>query len=143
MHEANEVYNYHGCVEQETNHHVKAIWERFLDYELAHFHLACAALKMHEKRDPADIITHDFAQPLAFRSQRAFVRKVLASEVDLRTDGLQFVPRNNESPDAVLYRTRINVDGSPSSAVAAGYIWMPGTELNRRTVVRGYNGMLS
>src|SRR3954447_24646212 len=29
LHEAMEVYNYYSCVEQESNHHVKAIWERF------------------------------------------------------------------------------------------------------------------
>ncbi|MES2016727.1 MAG: hypothetical protein V4484_09535 [Pseudomonadota bacterium] len=143
LHEANECYLYYSCVEQESNHHVKAIWERFLDYELAHFHLACAALKMHEKRDPAELITHDFAMPLAFRSQRECVRKVLASEVDLRTDGAQFVARQHESPDSVLYRKRINADGSPSTAVASGYLWMPGTELNRRAVVSGFNGVAS
>ena len=34
--EACEVWNYAGCVEQETNPRIKAIWERFLDYELGH-----------------------------------------------------------------------------------------------------------
>jgi hypothetical protein len=135
LHEANECYNYYSCVEQETNHHVKAIWERFLDYELGHFHLACAAFKTHDKRDPAEIVTTDFAAPLEFRSQREFVRKVLANEVDLRTDGTEFVARAKEGPESIAYRRQINADGSPSEAVASGYIWTPGTELNRRGVV--------
>ena len=135
LHEANECYNYYSCVEQETNHHVRAIWERFLDYELGHFHTACAALKTVENRDPAEIITADFASPLEFRSQREFVRKVLVGEVDLRTDGPQFVPRGKEGPASVIYRNMINADGSPSEAVASGYIWMPGTELRRRGTV--------
>src|SRR5690606_35641816 len=30
LHEATEVYNYYSCAESETNHQIKAIWERFL-----------------------------------------------------------------------------------------------------------------
>ncbi len=132
LHEANECYNYYSCVEQETNHHVKAIWERFLDYELGHFHMACDALKQFEKRDPAEIVTADFASPLEFRSQREFVRKVLVNEVDLRTAGTAFVPRDAESGLSRDYRETVNADGSPSEAVAAGYIWAPGTELTNK-----------
>ena len=29
-----------------------------------------------------------------------------------------------------IHRVQINADGSPSQTVAAGYRWMPGTELN-------------
>ena len=137
LHEANECYNYYSCVEQETNHHVKAIWERFLDYELGHFHMACEALKQVEKRDPAEIITSDFASPLEFRSQRDFVRKVLGSEVDLRTSGTQFVQAEDESALSLQYREHVNADGSPSEAVASGYIWTPGTELTRKSFAGG------
>ena len=40
LHEVGEVYNYYGCMQQETNPRIRALWERFLDYELGHFHLA-------------------------------------------------------------------------------------------------------
>jgi hypothetical protein len=129
LHEANECYNYYSCVEQETNHNVKAIWERFLEYELGHFHLACEAFKQFERRDPAEIITKDFAAPLAFKSQRDFVRGVLHAEVDLRARGAAFVPKGQESDATLLYRKTVNADGSPSEAVSGGYIWTPGTEL--------------
>jgi rubrerythrin len=132
LHEATECYNYYSCVEQETNHHVKAVWERFLDYELGHFHLACEALKAHEKRDPAEIITQDFAEPLPLRSQRAFVRKVLHNEVNLRASGDKFVPKAQEGAASQAYRTQVNSDGSPSEAVCGGYAWAPGTELTRK-----------
>ncbi|MDQ1830247.1 hypothetical protein [Massilia scottii] len=132
LHEAAECYTYYSCVEQETNHHIRAVWERFLDYELGHFNMACEALKQFERRDPAEIVTSDFASPLALHSQRDFVRKVLASEVDLRTDGTRFVGKEFESPLSLNYRSMVNADGSPSDMVAAGYIWRPGTELTRR-----------
>lgn len=141
LHEAAECYNYYSCVEQETNHNVKAIWERFLDYELGHFHMACDALKQFAGRDPAEIVTSDFAAPLEFRSQREFVRKVLAHEVDLRTAGTEFVTRDKEGPNSILYRNMINADGSPSEAVASGYVWSPGTELRRRGTVSAVGTM--
>jgi hypothetical protein len=38
LHEATEVYNYLSCVQYESNERIKAIWARFLDYELGHLH---------------------------------------------------------------------------------------------------------
>jgi hypothetical protein len=132
LHEANECYNYYSCVEQESNHHVKAIWERFLDYELGHFHMACDVFKTIEKRDPAEIINADFDSPLPFRSQRDFVRTVLHNEVNLRANGPLIVPKDQESVLSRQYRAQVNADGSPSEAVAAGYKWEPGTELTKK-----------
>ncbi len=131
LHEATECYNYYSCLAQETNHKVKAIWERFLDYELGHFHLACDAFKKFENRDPAEIVTTDFAAPLEFRSHRDYVRQVLAAEVNLGANGTQFVAREHEGPLSTRYRALLNADGSPSEIVAAGYAWTPGGELMR------------
>ena len=57
------------------------------------------------------------------------MRQVLASEVDLRALGTQFVPKAHEDQASIDYRRQMNGDGSPSAAVAAGYVWTPGTEL--------------
>lgn len=45
------------------------------------------------------------------------------------------VARDKERANSILYRKLINADGSPSEAVASGYIWSPGTELRRRGTV--------
>jgi rubrerythrin len=135
LHEATEVYNYYSCVQQETNPRVKAIWERFLDYELGHFNHVCELFKQVEKRDPMEVFPGDLPEPIEFASQRDFVRQVLVQEVDLRAKGTQFVDQAQESQASLDYRTQINADGSPSETVAAGYIWRPGTELNRRVAV--------
>lgn len=135
MHEATEVYNYYSCVQQETNPRVKAIWERFLDYELGHFHHVAELFKHHERRDPMEIISGTLPEPIAFASQRDFVRQVLLQEVDLRTNGTQFVDTASESAASIAYRNHINSDGSPSEIVAAGYVWTPGGELNRKVAV--------
>ncbi len=135
LHEATEVYNYYSCVEQETNPRVKAIWERFLDYELGHFHHVAELFRQHEKRDPAELFQAPLPEPIRFASQRDFVRQVLAQEIDLRANGTQFVNKSQESQASIDYRAHINADGSPSESVAAGYIWSPGTELNRKVTV--------
>jgi hypothetical protein len=54
--EANEAYNYYSCMEAETNPRIKAIWERFLDYELGHLNLVMNLFKKYERRDPAEIL---------------------------------------------------------------------------------------
>jgi len=129
MHELAEVYTYFSCAKQESNARVKAIWERFVDYELGHLHIAMEMFKMVEKRDPAEILPATLPEPIDFSSQRKYVREVLRTQVDLRTNGKVFVPLEQESQKSLAYRERMNRAGSPSERVAAGYRYRPGTEL--------------
>jgi rubrerythrin len=131
QHEAMEVYNYYSCVQQESNPRIKAIWERMLDYELGHLHLVSELFKKHEDRDPMEVLPVSMPEPLPFESQREFVRQVLVEEVDLRARGTEYVPLSEESDATLRYREHLNSHGSPSEAVAEGYSWFPGTELNR------------
>src|SRR5690348_7833019 len=135
LHEANEVYNYYACVQQEPNSRIKAIWERCLDYEFGHLQVAMEMLKQHERRDPAEILPASLPEPIKFESQRDFVRRVLHQEVDLRARGTHFVNRSQEGPESQQYREHLNQSGSPTDTVAAGYEWAPGTELVRATGV--------
>jgi hypothetical protein len=132
LHEATEAYNYYSCVEQETNPRIKAIWERFLDYELGQLNYVAELFKQHERRDPTEVIPNALPDPMPFKSNRDFVRKVLSQEVNLRTSGTQFVDASQESPASQEYRQQLNSAGSPSQTAAAGYRWSPGTELNRK-----------
>jgi hypothetical protein len=135
LHEATEVYNYYSCVQQETNPRIKAIWERFLDYELGHFQHVAGLFKHYERRDPMEILPDTLPEPIRFDSQRDFVRQVLSQEVDLRSKGTQYVPKSEESEASIRYRAHLNSSGSPSEMVADGYVWTPGTELIRKLAV--------
>jgi hypothetical protein len=42
------------------------------------------------------------------------------------------VPKDQEGEASRQYRAQLNADGSPSEAVAAGYVWAPGTELMKK-----------
>ncbi len=131
LHEANEVYTYYSCMQQESNPRIKALWERFLDYELGHLHLVKQLYQQHERRDPMEILPASLPDPIPIESQRTFIRDVLANEVNLRTDGHHYVDRTQESQASLDWRAQLNKAGSPSERVAAGYRWAPGTELNR------------
>jgi len=135
MHEAMEVYNYWSCVQQESNTFVKGIWERFLDYELGQLHFVMDIFKDVERRDPSELLPAMLPDPIKFESQRAFVRATLAKEVDLRACGARFISAGQEAVEAPLsvdYRRQLNSEGSPSEIIAAGYCWVPGTELVTR-----------
>jgi hypothetical protein len=131
MHEATEVYNYHACATQETNPRIRALWERFLDYELGHLHVVMKLFKDELGRDPQEFLPAVLPDPIPIGSQREFVRQVLANELPLRADGAQFVDAQREPQRSLDYRSQLNLDGSPSSEVAAGYRWAAGTELMR------------
>jgi rubrerythrin len=134
MHEAMEIYNYFGCMQYETNPRIKAIWERFLNYELGHLQVVMELFKKFENRDPAEVLPASLPEPIDYVSHRQFVRETLENEVDLRAAGTRFINKEDELEDSpsVIYRQQINAEGSPSETVAAGYIWRPGTELTQQ-----------
>jgi hypothetical protein len=129
LHEATEVYNYYSCVEYEQNAHIKAIWERFLDYELGQLRFVADLFEQKEKRDAAEVLSEALPAPIRYESHREFVRETLRREVQLSAAGAAFVDRSEETEQTRAYRDHMNADGSPSDTVSASYIWMPGTEL--------------
>ena len=130
--EANEVWNYTACAEQETNPRIKALWEQFLDYELGHFQVALQLFKDVERRDPAEILGSGELPPrIRFESHREYVREVVARETQLRKRDTQFVDESEEGQSSLAYRSAVNADGSPSETISATYSWSPGTELAR------------
>lgn len=131
MHELMEVYNYYGCVQQESDPRIKALWERFLDYEMGQLAFVMDLFKQHERRDPQELLPDRLPEPIPFASQRDFVRETLQREVDLRANGTEYVPLEQDSEASQAYRAHMNSEGSPTEAVAEGYQWRPGTELNR------------
>ena len=120
---------YMGCSQQETNPRIKAIWDRFLDYELGQLHFVMELFKQVENRDPAELLPAELPEPIEYKSHREFIRETLAAEVDLRASGTQFVGKEDEPERSLAYREQLNSEGSPTETVAAGYRWRPGTEL--------------
>jgi hypothetical protein len=134
--EACEVWNYAGCLEQETNPRVRSIWEKFLDYELGHFQVALRLFEEVERRDAAEVLGDGSLPPhIRFESHRQYVREVIERETQLRKDGTEYVDEDREGRSSLDYREAVNADGSPSRAISATYSWAPGTELARDELV--------
>lgn len=130
--EACEVWNYAGCAAQETNPRIRALWERFLDYELGHLQVVTKLFKDIERRDPAEVLGDGLLPRfIEFQSQRGFVRKVVETETDLRKRGTEFVDKPEEGESSLDYRATVNAGGSPSTNASATWTWTPGTELAR------------
>ena len=130
--EACEVWNYAGCAAQETNPRIRAIWERFLDYELGHLQVALQLFKDLERRDPAEVLGDGLLPRfIEFQSQRGFVRHVVEKETQLRKRDTEFVDESEEGASSLAYRTTVNTSGSPSRNASATWTWSPGTELVR------------
>src|SRR4051812_17978570 len=68
LHEAGEVYNYWSCLQFEGNPRIRKIWERFLDYELGHFHFVRELFESTEKRDAAELLPDKLPDPIQYRS---------------------------------------------------------------------------
>ena len=133
QHELMEVYNYYGCVQQEKNPRIKALWERFLDYELGQLRFVMDLFEKIERKDAVEAIgATELPDPIPFESQRDFVRETLTAEVDLRARGEDYVEISEESEASLQYREYMNSEGSPTEIVAEGYRWRPGTELNAK-----------
>jgi hypothetical protein len=137
LQEACEVWNYAACVEQEDNPRIKAIWERFLDYELGHLNAVIELFKQHEQRDPAEILGDGKLPPrIVFESHREYLREVIANETGMRKDGTVFTPdESQEGASSLAYREQLNSEGSPSETVSASYRWTAGTELVREAAL--------
>lgn len=136
LQEACEVWNYSACVEQETNGRIKAIWERFLDYELGHLQVVMELCKS-QGIDPAELLGDgQLPAPIVFKSHRDYLREVIAAETQLRKRGTEFVDEAEEGETSLQYREQMNRDGSPSETVSATYRWTAGTELARPPLKR-------
>jgi len=132
--QATEVYTYWSCVESEKNPRIKAIWERFLDYELGHGRYVADMFERYERRDAAEVLTSKLPSALEFVPHREFLRETVRREAGLTALGETFIPRDQEPLDSrsAQYRAHLNSEGVASASVSAGYVWAPGTELSHK-----------
>jgi hypothetical protein len=120
FHEYNEVYLYWSMFQQETDKRVKALWELHLDMELGQLQVACELMRRYEGREPADMLPPSLPEvPVTFETNKDYVREVLASQIDLRTDAVAYAPVQ-ELPDDhryFEYQATVNAGGVPSEQV--------------------------
>lgn len=122
LHEYNECYLYYSWLQTEEDPRIKRIWETHLAMEIEHLRLACEMMKSVDGKNPADMLPKEIPEPVTFKSNKDYVRKVLGSQIDLTADNADFVQAGSLPQDHRwhLYRQQVNGgDGSsnPSEVV--------------------------
>ena len=120
FHEYNEVYQYWSMLQQETDDRIRAIWELHLDMELGQLQAACQLLRKYEGVDPAEILPPELPDvPITFETNKDYVRSVIEAQLDLRTDGMDYVFLQDLPKDHryFAYLDRVNAGGVPTEQV--------------------------
>jgi hypothetical protein len=120
FHEYNEVYLYWSVLQNEEDRRIRALWELHLDMELGQLQVACDLLRRYEGIEPEEILPPSLPDtPVTFEPNKDYVREILASQVDLRADGPNYVD-DAELPEdhrSRRYRAVVNAGGNPSELV--------------------------
>jgi hypothetical protein len=115
-HEMNECYLYHSFMQNETDQRIRALWELHLNMEITQLQIACDLMRRYEGREPEEIgLPTYLPEPVTFEPNKEYVRRVLAEQVEMTTDGTQY----GASPHARYedYQSAVNADGAPSEQV--------------------------
>lgn len=119
MHEYNECWLYWSCLQSEPDPRVKAIYELHLGMEIEHLRLACEMMKQVEGIDPESLLPSEMVEPMVFKENKAYVREILASQIDLTSQETEFVPVSELPEDHRYfdYQRTVNAGGVPSEQV--------------------------
>ncbi|MFO7654873.1 MAG: hypothetical protein R6X25_13810 [Candidatus Krumholzibacteriia bacterium] len=103
LHEYNECWLYWSLVQDEPDERIRRIWERNLEMEIHHLHLAAKLFQKQEKRDPAEVLPAQMPEPFRFQSNVGYVREILAEQAHWNAHGTEYYPRD-AMPDDDRYR---------------------------------------
>jgi len=120
MHEYNETYMYWSFLQEETDPRVKAMWELHLNMEIGQLKAACRFLERYEGRDPRELLPRSLPEvPVSMHSNKDYVREVLASQIDLRSDEGLYVHESEVGRNAPSrrYQASVNEGGVPTEDV--------------------------
>ena len=92
LHEYNECWLYYSFMAQESDPRINAIWELHLQMELAHLRQASEWLRLFDGREPEQIVGGTgLPEPLLFEPNKAYLRHLLATQIDLTKLGAGYV----------------------------------------------------
>ncbi len=115
MHEYTECYLYFSLMQDETEEHIKDIWEQHFNDELAHLHKAAELLQKYDNKTWQQVIPKgEFPDLLSFHSNVEYVRNVLASTVNVTARGEDYAEVAELPSDAKFfdYQHTVNVKDS-------------------------------
>jgi hypothetical protein len=136
FHKYNEVYLYWSMLQNETDPGIKAIWELHCNMEIGQLHEACRLLETFEGVEAEEILPAALPDtPVTFEPNKEYVREILATQYDLRTDGLAYVDVDDLPSDHRYFRYQeiVNAGGAPSELIVEQDRTENGTEYRDET----------
>lgn len=123
MHEYAECYVYYSVMQDETDRNIKALWERHLNDELTHLHLAAELLQKYENKDWTQVITNgEFPKLISFedniQKNKQYVRNTLKNTVN-NTAILEDFVSVYDLPDSYqFFRYNNGINGNPENVAS-------------------------
>lgn len=130
-HQYTECYLYYSCYQDETDPEIKTIWEQHFEEEVCHLHYVAELLKKYENKEWQQVIPDGcFPELLTIGENKDYVRKVLATTVQLTSIKDEFPPVSQLDKDSEFFRFQeiLNHDIAqvPSHKVIADHILQKG-----------------
>ena len=137
-HEYTECYLYYSCYMDETDPHIKRVWEEHFRQEIAHLHAAAGLLKQYEHKDWQQVIPDgNFPALLKLHENIAYIRGVLGSQAQLTSRLENYIDESKLPADAPFYpfQRALNtpVEQVPSHFVIRDYIAERGQDYRWQT----------
>lgn len=127
MHEYTECYLYYSCMEDETDPHIKQIWEMHFNQEVSHLHSAARLLEKYEQKQWQQCIPDgNFPELLKLHENKDYIRDILGNTVQ-NTSKLENYVNIAEVPETDVFYTFQNqlnqpVNEVPTHKVISEYI---------------------
>jgi len=131
QHEYNECYLYYSFAAQETHPRIRDLWDLHLAMEIEQLRVACELMKRYDGRDPAEVLPVELPEPVLFEPNKAYVREVLATQIDLTSLGTGYVMDSHRRFQERL--ATVNAGGVPSEQVIDEHRDRFGTEYRIET----------
>jgi hypothetical protein len=117
FHKYNEIYLYWSMLQNEQDTRIAAIWELHLNMEIGQLQAVCDLLRRYEGIEPEELLPPALPDtPVTFEPNKEYVREILATQIDLRADGVEYVNKG-EDARSQAYRDLVNAGGAPSELV--------------------------
>lgn len=136
LHQWHECWIYWSAMNDEPDPRVRALYEQHCAMEIEHLRFAGELMKTIERRDPLSVLPNPaFERGLVFQQNKAYVRQVLKSQIDLTSKDADFLPITALPPDDRYheYQRIVNAGGVPTEDVIAETIDRRGDEYRLET----------
>ncbi|HEY8572228.1 hypothetical protein [Phenylobacterium sp.] len=135
LHEFNECWNYWSYLQEEPDPRIRSIYELHLNMEIEHLRIAAEMMRKIEKREPEALMMAGELKPLSIRENKAWIRRILATQVDLTSKDSNFVAVTELTPEDryFAYNRKVNDQWVPSEEVIREHKAAQGDEYRDET----------